>query len=451
MSMNEMQSLPERRIHHTRESIHLFVNPYWGGKFVTNEPGSKVIGLMDQEGDEERLVDLISQELKINPYEAAARFVAFRDQLKRHRMLGWVMENRKGPPKPNLGFIEITRKCSTRCRLCYVDSGEEKPDTLSKDEIFEVIDQMAMMGIEFVALSGGDPLTRGDMLEILEYITIKHGLGGGLSTSLLTLTENAASRLKELGVLVQVSLDGSSPEINDWNRGGGSFERTMRGVKLLNRYNIPFRFAFVINKHNVEDIEDMVELGLKVRTKEIAFGKVKIAGRAKGQEAIAYPSSQDMASAYLTLYRKAIETRQKGLKINPKYNQALLTGLQDRVGCLPCGAGRTFIQVSYNGDIIPCSLLCGEREFVLGNVKKDKLKDVWENSSIYEFFRKTTVEDMEICRNCSAKYLCGGGCRADAYLTNGDLKGPCSDCEDLKFYYHMIFDRACKEKNVLPF
>ncbi len=449
--MKELQSLPEKRVHHIRNGIHLFINPYWGGKFVTDEAGSKVIELMDQEEDHEKLIDLISEELKINPYEAAARFVGFLDKLKRRRMLGGVSEKRSGIPQPDLGFIEITRKCSTRCRLCYVDSGEEKPDTLSKNEIFEVIDQMAEMKIEFVALSGGDPLTRGDLLEILEYITINHGLTGGLSTSLLTLTEDTAKRIKELDVLVQVSLDGSRPEVNDWNRGQGSFEKTMRGVKLLNRYDIPFRFAFVINKHNIRDIEDMVELGLKLGAKEIAFGKVRIAGRAKGQEAIAYPSSQDMALAYKTLYRKAIEMRQTGLKISPKYNQALLIGLQERVGCLPCGAGRTMIQVSYNGDIIPCSLLCREKRFVLGNVRKDKLKDVWENSPMYDFFRKTTVEDIEVCRNCPAKYLCGGGCRADAYLTTGEFKGPCSDCEDLRFYYHMIFDRACKEKNVIPF
>ncbi len=449
--MRGLQRLPQKRVHHTRDGIHFFANPYWGGKFVTDEAGFKVIELMDREEDEERLIDLISEELKINPYEAAARFVSFFDRLKRHRMLGEAQPEGEGMPQPNLGFVEVTRKCSTRCRLCYVDSGEEKPDTLSLDEIYGVIDQMAEMGVEFIALSGGDPLTRGDLLEILEYITIKRGLTGGISTSLLTLTEDTAKRMKELDVLVQVSLDGSSPEINDWNRGEGSFARTMEGVKLLNKYEIPFRFAFVINKHNIKDIEAMVELGLRLGAKEIAFGKVRIAGRAKGQEAIAYPSPQEMASAYKTLYRKAIEVREKGMKVNPKYNQPLLTGLGDRVGSLPCGAGRTFIQVSYNGDIIPCSLLCGEKEFVLGNVRKDKLKEVWENSSIYNFFRNTTVEEIECCRSCPAKYLCGGGCRADAYLTNGALDGPCSDCEDLRFYYAQIFDNACRKKNVTPF
>jgi radical SAM protein with 4Fe4S-binding SPASM domain len=450
-SLLEKRSLPEKRVHHVKDDIHLLVNPYWGGKFVTDHTGSRVIELMSREGDEETLIDLISQELNINPYETAARYIDFIGQLERRRMLGWAAEDTRPLPRPNLGFLEITRKCSTRCRLCYVNSGEEKPDTLSKDEILAVVDQMGGMGVNFVALSGGDPLAREDFLEILEYIAVAKALTAGLSTSLLTLSDDAAKRMKELGVLVQVSLDGSTPEVNDWNRGQGSFEKTMGGVELLNRHEIPFRFAYVINKHNLEDIESMVELGLKLGAKEIAFGKVKIAGRARDQEATACPTTEDIASAYHTLYRKAIDTRETGLKISCKHNQALLAGLDNRVGCLPCGAGRTFLQVSYNGDIIPCSLLTGEEKFVLGNVRKDKLKDIWETSPTYDFFRNTTVDEIEVCRNCPAKYLCGGGCRGDAYLNNGDLLGPCSDCKDLIFYYDKILDRGCKEKNVIAF
>jgi radical SAM protein with 4Fe4S-binding SPASM domain len=449
--MNEPKSLPQKRIHHSRDGIHIFVNPYWGGKFVTDDTGAKVIELMDRESDEEKLVDLISTELGINPYEAGARFVSFLEQLERRRMLGEVSQNSVGVPRPSIGFLEITRKCATRCRLCYVDSGVDKPDTLTKEEIFEVVDQMAELGIDFVALSGGDPLTREDLPEIMAHIRKRHDIVPGLSTSLLTLTEDMARELKELGALVQVSLDGSTAEINDWNRGKGSFDKTMAGLELLKRYEVPFRFAFVINKHNVGDVENMVALGLELGAKEVAFGKVRIAGRAQGQEAMVCPGIQDLATAYHDLYVKDVETRETGLVIRCKHNQALLTGLHDRVGCLPCGAGRTFIQVSYNGDIVPCSLLSNEKELSLGNVRKDKLRDVWVNSPVYEFFRRTTVEDIEVCKDCPARYLCGGGCRADAYLNDGDIRGPCGDCKDLVHYYAWTFDHACSERNVTAF
>ncbi len=449
--MKNTSLLPQRRIHHSKDGIHIFVNPHWGGKFVTNDTGASVIQLMDQEKDEEKLIELIAQRLSINPYEAAARHLAFAEHLKEHNMLGESVVDEPELPRPEIGFLEVTRRCHTRCRLCYVDSGEDRADTLTKNEIFKTIDQMAGMGIQFIALSGGDPLAREDFVDIMEYIREEHDIIPGLSTSLLALREEDAQRMKEIDAVVQVSLDGSSPEINDWNRGEGSFEKTMRGLELLQRHEIPFRFAYVISKHNVEDVENMISLAINAGAKEVAFGKVREAGRARHLDTEAVPDVTEMTSAYHRLYRNHVLTRETGLKIRCKHNQPLLTGLQERAGCLPCGAGRRFVQVSYNGDIVPCSLLSGEKQFRLGNVRTDAVSDIWAGSPVYEFFRRTTVEDIDVCRDCSVKYLCGGGCRADAFLQHGDLYGRCGDCDDLLHYYDWILDRGCQPKFVTAF
>ena len=449
--MKQVRTLPRKRIHHAKNGIHLFVNPYRGGKFVTDGTGARVLELMDEVSGEEALAGRIAAEFNINPYEAAARFITFFNHLEKRGMLGGETEEVSGVPQPKVGFLEVTRACATRCRLCYVDSGESREDTLGKTELFDVIDQMVDMGVQFIALSGGDPLVRPDMLEIVEHINDTRGITAGLSTSLLTLTEETARRMKELEVLVQVSLDGSVAEINDWNRGDGSYEKTMHGVELLRRHGITFRFAYIINKHNIGDVDRMVEFADRLEAKEVAFGKVKIAGRAKKHESEAYPTTEEIAGAYHKLYRKEIQMREADLTIRCKHNQGLVTGLGVRVGCLPCGAGRNFIQVSHNGDIVPCSLLSNETEFYLGNVRTDRLQDVWENAPVFNFFRRTTADDIDVCRNCPAKYLCGGGCRADAYLRAGDLYGTCGDCEDLLYYYDWILDRGCKKEFVTAF
>ncbi len=449
--MKVARSLPGKRIHHAKDGVHIYVNPYRGGKFVTDDAGARVIELMDETPDEESLADCLAAEFKINPYEAAARLITFYKQLELRGMPGEAAADEPDLPRPNVGFLEVTRQCATRCRLCYVNSGEAQDDTLGTEELLEAIDQMVDMGVGFVALSGGDPLTRPDMIEIVEYIHDTRGVTAGLSTSLLTLTEETARRMKEMGVLVQVSLDGSVAEINDWNRGEGSFDKTMNGVKLLRRFEIPFRFAYVINKHNVGDVGRMVEFARELGAREVAFGKVKIAGRAKAVEREAYPNPEEMTAAYHALYRKEIELCDAEITIRCKHNQGLITGLGTRVGCLPCGAGRTFIQVSHNGDIVPCSLLSNRTEFYLGNVRRDRLQDVWENAPAFRFFRNTAADDIDVCRNCPAKHLCGGGCRADAYLKHGDLYGPCGDCEDLVYYYNWILDRGCKKEYVTVF
>ena len=449
--MIQQETLPRKKVHYTKNGIHFYVNPYSGGKFVTNDEGARIIDLMDQEQDEEKLVQLIADELDINPYEVAARLVTFMDSLHKHRMLAETDEYNDDSPIPAFGFLEVTRKCDTHCRLCYVDSGQEYPDALTQEEIFQVIDQMAELGVQNIALTGGDPLTRKDLLEILDYIHTNNNLKPAISTSLLSLKEELAQKLSDTGAAVQVSLDGSNAEINDWNRGEGSFEKTMKGIELLQKYQVPFRFAFVINKKNMHDVENMVALGIDLGAKEVAFGKVKIAGRAAHQNGQIVPTPEELTTVYHKLYRAEVDTRNIELQVRCKHNQGLRAGLENRVGCLPCGAGRTFVHVAYNGEVIPCSLFTGCREFQVGNVRNDHLTDLWEQASIYKYFRETKAEDIEVCHSCSAKLLCGGGCRADAYNTSGDINGFCSDCQDLVTYYNWILDRACRPEYVTAF
>ncbi len=449
--MAPLEPLPAKRIHHIKDGVHIFINPYWGGKFVTDDKGALIIEMMDKERDEEKLVQLIAEKMNINPFEAAARLVSFTEQLYKRRMLGETDNVASETPKPDFGFLEITRKCDTRCRLCYVDSGQELPDSLTIEEIFTAIDQMAELGVENIALTGGDPLTRKDLPEILEYIHKQKKLKPAISTSLLSLTEELAQKMSDLAVAVQISLDGSTAELNDWNRGQGSFDKTMQGVQLLNKYQVPFRFACVINKHNINDLQNLVELGVRLGAREVAFGKVKLAGRAARLNEAVMPTSEEMTGAYHQLYRSDFDTRQANIKVRCKHNQALISGLDNRVGCLPCGAGRTFVHVTYNGDVIPCSLFNGCPEFLLGNIHKDKLTNLWSHSPVYQYFRETTADDIEACRNCPVKYLCGGGCRADAYISHGNLEATCSDCEDLLTYYDWILDRGCQEKYITAF
>ncbi|MFZ5979857.1 MAG: PqqD family peptide modification chaperone [Candidatus Zixiibacteriota bacterium] len=450
--MSHQKSLPGKIYHHEKKGIHIFVNPYWGGKFVTDDTGALVIELIKQESDEEQRVNLIAERLSINPYEAAARLVTFMEQLDRRRMLG---EADASPhddiPQPEFGFLEVTRKCDTRCRLCYIDSGRERPDNMSQGEIFRAIDQLADLGVANVALTGGDPLTREDLPEIIEYIHDNKKLKPAISTSLLSLNDETARKLGELDVAVQVSLDGSTAETNDWNRGKGSFDKTMRGFELLKKYNVTFRLASVINKHNFNDVEKIVALGVELGAREVAFGKVKIAGRSARLSEPVMPTVEEMSEVYHKLYRCDIDTRELDFKVGCKHNQVLLTGLNERVGCLPCGAGRTFVHVSYNGDVLPCSLFNDCAEFRVGNIREDKMTDLWSQSSIYKYFRETTAEDVEVCKSCPVKYLCGGGCRADAYVNHGDLNANCGDCKDLLTYYDWILNRGCQEKFITAF
>lgn len=443
-------SLIEKCLTHLpTEHGHAFVNPISGACIATDELSARAIERMTQVDDEDIIIEEISQALKVNPITAAARYVAFVEKLRQMGMLVRSMTTHEEIPTPFFGFIEVTRKCSTMCRICAIDTGRGSPDILSLEEIKDAIDQLKQIGVKMVALTGGDPLERDGLLEIFEYIRSKD-LMAGFSTSLLTLKEETARRLAELDVKVQVSLDGSNPEINDFNRGDGSFAKAVAGIDLLKKYGIEFRIAFCIMKHNIDDIPAMVELAEKLGAKEVAFRKVKLLGRALKLKDSIYPSPKEMTKAYALLYREAYERLSSGIKINAKYNSVFFSGRGSGFNQLPCGAGRNIVHITYKGDIVPCSLFT-EEKFVQGNIKKDRIEDIWRDSELLRFFRQTDVDKIPKCSSCRYRYLCGGGCRAESYFLKGDLLDDCCDCEDLiSFYdYFLTWVSKSQEKVVI--
>jgi radical SAM protein with 4Fe4S-binding SPASM domain len=322
------------------------------------------------------------------------------------------------------------------CRICAIDTGRGSEDVLTFDEVKNVVDQLKEMGVKFVALTGGDPLVRPDLLEILDYIR-ERDLTRGFSTSLLTLNDTIGRDLARLEVKVQVSIDGSRAETNDYNRGPGSFAKAMEGLELLRRHGVEFRIAFCIMKHNIDDIPDMITLAEEAGAREIAFRKIKLLGRAVALKEEVYPSPHEMTRAYTLLYRAAYGRNPDETGINAKYNEVVFRGRGSEFNRLPCGAGRNIVHVTSNGDLVPCSLFTEER-FVQGNVRKDRIADIWRESELLSFFRNTRVDDVPGCRECRYKHLCGGGCRAEAYFLNGDLLGECCDCEDLLLFYDYL-------------
>lgn len=446
--MSSAKAILGRHVSHLEQNgSHVFFNAVSGGYAVTDERGAAIVRLMQEASDEDVVIDRVAHDLSLDPVAAAARYVAFTEGLRRRGLLERLAAAAEPNRIPYFGFIEVTRKCPTLCKVCAIDTGRGSDEVLTLDEMRGLIDQFKDIGIKYVALTGGDPLMRDDLLAILAYAK-KKGLGVGFSSSLVTLNEGVARDLAAIGAQVQVSIDGSTRETNDYNRGKGTFEKAMAGIELLRKHGVEFRIAFCIMKHNVADIPAMVDLAERVGAKEVAFRKLKLLGRALELKDEVYPGRQDMAKAYATLYRKAYGRKPEAMRINSKFTEVLFGGRGPYFDILPCGAGRNIIHVTYKGDIVPCSLFT-EDKFVQGNIRKDKVADVWERSPLLRFFRDTRVDDIPKCRACTYKYLCGGGCRAEAYFLHGNLMADCCDCEDLLAFYGYIFGHAAKAEQPL--
>ena len=154
----------------------------------------------------------------------------------------------------------ITRLCNLKCVHCYNDSGADKTcNNVTTEEAKAVLDDLADFGVPSVLFSGGEPLMRHDLFELMEYAGGR-GLRTVISTNGTLITADAAAKIKQVGVsYVGISLDGIGP-VNDKFRGvEGAFDRAVKGVRNCMKAGIRVGLRLTLTKRNVEDIEGLFE------------------------------------------------------------------------------------------------------------------------------------------------------------------------------------------------
>ncbi len=158
---------------------------------------------------------------------------------------------------------EITRACALRCLHCRAEAQTKRhPMELSTEEGMRFIDQVAEMEVPILVITGGDPMLRKDLFELVSY-AVSRGLYVSLSPSATKLvTGDALQRLGEAGLkMVHVSLDGYKPESHDAFRGfRGSFKSTMEIVQDLREEGIPLQIGTTVSRFNYDDLDGMAEL-----------------------------------------------------------------------------------------------------------------------------------------------------------------------------------------------
>jgi len=145
-----------------------------------------------------------------------------------------------------LCVLHITNLCNLKCKHCYASAGNELNNELTYDEIIDIIDQLAEMNINYITVSGGEPLARKDVYEIIQYIKSKN-INVMITTNGTLIDEEVVKKLKELKIdSVQVSMDSHIPEIHDKFRGvEGSFDRAVQAIKLCKKNNIKINIMWI--------------------------------------------------------------------------------------------------------------------------------------------------------------------------------------------------------------
>jgi radical SAM protein with 4Fe4S-binding SPASM domain len=346
---------------------------------------------------------------------------------------------------PFLIVWDITYACNLRCRHCYAGAGKPSPGELTTVEAKRVIDELHQAGVPLLALSGGEPLVREDLFELVRYAHEK-GFYVALASNGTLITRNIARELKNAGIrFIQISLDGASAATHDRFRGvDGVFQRTIQGIRNCVEQGFFVNVATVAHRHNYREIPGIIDLCEEYGVNWFMVYNFVPTGRGASMvhhdltpgeretllkslwERTRKGSSVEVLSMAPQFVRVALQAEMgEDRKIFPMHfaNPELpgrLANLAEFIG--GCVCGRLYAALRPNGDIEPCVFF----PLAIGNILQDSFVDLWRSNPVLNDLRNKDLLGGS-CGQCEYRYHCGG-CRARAYAYTGNYLAPDPGC-----------------------
>jgi len=302
-----------------------------------------------------------------------------------------------------------TNQCNMYCDHCYRDSGAKASNELTTVEAKKLLDEIVKAGFKIMIFSGGEPLMRPDIVELVRYAK-NQGLRPVFGTNGTMLTPELARDLKDAGTMCMgISLDSlDSAKHDNLRKYQGAWNEAVRGMEYCKEVGLPFQIHTTVmdwNNHEIEDITDFaVEKGAVAH--HIFF--LVPTGRAVNieQETLRAREYEDLLHRILDK-QKEVDIELKPTCAPQFMRIAKQKGIEMRFskGCL---AGISYCIISPKGDVQPCAYL----NIVVGNVRKTPFDRIWQESEVFKRLR--SEEYGGGCGSCGFKEICGG-CRARAY------------------------------------
>lgn len=339
--------------------------------------------------------------------------------------------------KPVVVF-NCTKACNLKCVHCYSGSeGQKGENELSTGQAKTVIDDLHSFGSPVLLFSGGEPLTRGDILTLLEY-TVSKGMRAVLSTNGTLITPKLAGKLAQIGLsYVGVSLDGLEETHDTFRRSQGAFKKALKGITACLEQGIKVGIRFTINLQNYQTIPGLFALLEEYNIPRICFYHLVTTGRAssltgdrltwaqsreavdmiidhtralyeKGlsPEVLTVDNHCDAPYLYMRMVREKHPGAAKVLELL-KYNQGNSSGVG--IGC-----------VSWDGEVYPDQF---HRTCSLGNVQTKPFSAIWTGLDQPLMKKLKHKKDYVTgrCASCAWLAVCAGNFRARAEAMTGDL------------------------------
>lgn len=336
-------------------------------------------------------------------------------------------------------LAELTYACPLQCSYCSnpLNYPATRRDELDTREWIEVLRQGRKLGALQLGLSGGEPLVRRDLEDIVAEAR-SLGYYSNLITSSLGADAARLATLKEAGLdHIQISFQGSDEKSNDFFAGTASFQHKIAMAKEVKRLGYPMVLNFVLHRQNIHQLADMLALSESLGADYVELANTQYYGWALLNREALLPSRQQVedAEAITLQFRKAHTGNMQVIFVVPDY-------FEDRPKACCNGWGTTFITVTPDGTTLPCQSAHSLPGLSFPNVRQQSLQSIWQDSPLFNAFRGTEWM-QEPCRSCADREKDLGGCRCQAYLLTGDVTATDPVCS-LSPQHRIISDSVAK-------
>ncbi len=317
-----------------------------------------------------------------------------------------------------LGLLaELTYRCPLHCPYCsnpVWDKNSPQGTELTTEKWKEVLTEAASLGVLHALFSGGEPLQRQDLEELVAHA---HGLGlyTNLITSGLGLTEKRTRALKDAGLdSVQLSFQAEDEKIADEIAGTQAHARKLETAKIVHSLGLPLTVNVVIHRANIDKTESLIALAEKLSAHRLELANTQYYGWALKNRGKLLPTREQVLASSQAAEKAKVRLKGKMeiLYVIPDY-------FFDRPKPCMNGWGRRYITVNPSGQVLPCPTAYSIPSLKLENVREKSLGWIWNDSESFNQFRGTAWMP-EPCSSCDLKEVDFGGCRCQAALLTGD-------------------------------
>jgi PqqA peptide cyclase len=340
-------------------------------------------------------------------------------------------------PRPYALLAEITYRCPLHCPYCSnpVDASLcEKPrrpqdggyrnGELTTQEWKRVICEAAALGVLQIGFSGGEPLARRDLVEL-----IREARDAKLYTNLITsgigLDDDRLRDLRDAGLdSIQLSFQSDKSTLADEIAGARAHAHKLNVAAKIRAVGIPLSLNFVIHRRNIDRLREMIDLTEALGATRVELANVQFYGWAFRNRAALLPTREqvDRARDIATAAKARLAGKIDIFYVLPDYYETRPK---------PClnGWGQRYLTVNPIGDVLPCPTASSAiPDLRFENVRTRELDWIWRESESFNRFRGTEWMP-EPCRSCPQKEIDFGGCRCQAALLTGSAGNTDPVCE----------------------